>query len=94
MRAIASDVAPSGRAADMRRQVPVEFLLAGRVSEIDAALATISAKTLQGPIVGTDALCSTHREQITRLVAAYAVPAIYDSALPVAAGGRMSCGAS
>jgi putative ABC transport system substrate-binding protein len=89
-----ADIRALIEAAARSLHVSVEFVFAGSVTDIEAAFGTISAKKLQGLVVGTDAFFSTHRAKIIRLAAEHSVPAIYDSAIQVAEGGLMSYGAS
>lgn len=90
----ATDVRASVEAAARSLHVSVEFLIAGSTIDIDAAFGTISARKLQGLVVGTDPFFSTHRGQIIKLAAEHAVPAIYDSDIQVTEGGLMSYGTS
>jgi len=60
--------------------------------EIATAFEEIAKRRTGALIVTTDPLFSSQREQLTKLAARYALPAIYDSSEFTAAGGLMSYG--
>jgi putative ABC transport system substrate-binding protein len=89
-----ADVKSSIENAAQSISQPVHILLAGTEVEIDSAFDEIIQSKIGGLLVVTDPLFSTHRDQIIRMAARRAVPAIYDSAIQVTEGGLMSYGTS
>jgi putative tryptophan/tyrosine transport system substrate-binding protein len=71
----------------------INVLNASTESQIDAAFATIVQQRADALIVGTDPLLLGQRDQLVRLAARHAVPAIYFSREFADAGGLMSYGA-
>jgi putative ABC transport system substrate-binding protein len=74
--------------------LPIEIVTARANSEIDTAFATLVEKRIDGFLISPDALFVTRREQILRLAARHAIPAMYHRREFVDAGGLMSYGSS
>jgi putative ABC transport system substrate-binding protein len=72
----------------------IHILEASTDREIEAAFDAVKRLNIDALVVGTDPFFSMRREQIGDLAKRYALPAIYDSRLQVAAGGLVSYGAS
>jgi putative ABC transport system substrate-binding protein len=65
---------------------------AGDVSGIDAAFAVMADQKIEALLVASDTFFFARRDQITRLAAHYALPAIYQLGEYAKAGGLMSYG--
>jgi putative ABC transport system substrate-binding protein len=76
------------------KEVRVDVLKASTETEIDAAFAALVELHAGALITTPDALFFRRREQLVALAARHAVPVIYTSRIPVAAGGLISYGAS
>jgi putative ABC transport system substrate-binding protein len=74
--------------------VQLPILKASTESEIDAAFATLVQRQAGALVVPSDPFFSTRREQIVRLAARHAVPAIYEFRSFARDGGLISYGAS
>src|SRR5215471_6518726 len=74
--------------------VQLQVLRASNEGEIDAAFATLVRLQIGGLLVGPTVVFFIQREQIFALASRYAVPAMYDTRLYVAAGGLISYGPS
>ncbi len=74
--------------------VQVEILNAGVESDFEPAFQAIVAQKMTGLLVGDDPFLLGQRDQLVRLAARNAVPAIYFSREFVDAGGLMSYGTS
>jgi putative ABC transport system substrate-binding protein len=72
----------------------IEFFDATTEREIEEAFSKIAQSKIGALVVSSNPFFSTAREKIIALAAHYAVPAIFDSRIQVAAGGLMSYGAS
>jgi len=72
----------------------IQKVIAGDVSALESAFATISQLRVDAVTVGTDGFFIARREQIAVLAARYAVPGIYPFPDFPAAGGFASYGAS
>jgi putative ABC transport system substrate-binding protein len=81
-------------AAARALQLELHVLRAGNEQEIDAAFEGLVRHRVAAFAVSADAFFSTRRDQLVRLAARYALPAIYEFRDFVAAGGLMSYGAS
>jgi putative ABC transport system substrate-binding protein len=84
-----------GQASDMLNSalalgIKLRLLEAGDEKGIEAALAVLSQNRPDGLLVGSDPLFDVHRDKIVALVAAAAIPAIYQFRDFTAAGGLMS----
>ncbi len=67
---------------------------ASNESEIDTAFATIAERRVGALLVASDPFFSNQREQLVKLAARHAMPAVYFSREFATAGGLMSYGAS
>jgi putative ABC transport system substrate-binding protein len=95
--ALINSNAPEGRAqgADMRAAAQslglnLRILEAGDERAIESAFATLAQDKADALVVGSDPLFSVHRDRLVTLVAAAAIPAIYQFRDFSAAGGLMS----
>ena len=75
-------------------KLQLHILRAGVESEIDAAFAALVDQKTDALIVDADQLFITQSENIARLAARYAIPAVYGFRSFPAAGGLISYGAS
>lgn len=76
------------------KKVRLHLLKAATETEIDAAAARLPELRAGGLLVADDPFFTSRREQIVKLAARYAIPAIYQWRDFVAAGGLMSYGVS
>ncbi len=95
--AIVNPNTPEGRgqAADMQSAaqglgINLRVLQAGNEREIEAVFAAMANDRVDALLVGSDPIYDVHRDKIVSLVAAAAVPAIYQFRDFAAAGGLMS----
>jgi putative tryptophan/tyrosine transport system substrate-binding protein len=72
----------------------INILNAGAANEFEPAFAAIADQKMAALLVGDDAFLQSQRDQLVRLAARHAVPAIYFSRDFVDAGGLMSYGPS
>jgi len=72
----------------------VNILNAGAESDLDPAFAAVVGQKMAGLLVGDDPFLLSQRDQLVRLAARHAVPAIYFSRDFANAGGLMSYGPS
>jgi putative ABC transport system substrate-binding protein len=86
----ARDVQTGGRALG----VQINILKAGNESDFGPAFEAIGEQKMMGLVIGDDPFLLGQRDQLVRLAASYAVPAIYFSREFVDAGGLMSYGTS
>jgi ABC-type uncharacterized transport system substrate-binding protein len=86
----ARDVQAGGRALG----VQINILKAGIESDFGPAFAAIGEQKMTGLVVGDDPFLLGQRDQLVRLAASHAVPAVYFSREFVDAGGLMSYGTS
>jgi putative ABC transport system substrate-binding protein len=84
------DLREAARAKGWRPQ----FLKAGSESEIDAAFENLDQRRAGGLVIDADAFFTSWRDQLVRLAARHAVPAIYPWREFVASGGLISYGPS
>jgi putative ABC transport system substrate-binding protein len=85
-----SDVQAGARSLGLQ----INVLNASTESQIDTAFATIVQQRADALVVGTDPFLLGQRDQLVRLAARHAVPALYFSREFVDAGGLMSYGAN
>jgi putative ABC transport system substrate-binding protein len=85
-----AEVEAAGRTIGLQ----IQKVIAGDVSALETAFATINQMHVDAVTVGTDGFFITRREQIATLAARYAVPGIYPFPDFPAAGGLASYGAS
>jgi ABC-type uncharacterized transport system substrate-binding protein len=71
-------------------QLPI--LKAGTEGEIDAALATLVQRRVDGLLVGSDPFFDSRHEQLVALASRYAIPTIYPWRIFADAGGLISYG--
>jgi putative ABC transport system substrate-binding protein len=72
----------------------LHILRAGDEREIDNAFATMMRERADALLVAADPFFTSRRDQIVKLAARYAIPAIYELREYAAAGGLMSYGTS
>jgi putative tryptophan/tyrosine transport system substrate-binding protein len=72
----------------------MHILKASSGREIEAAFASLAQIRTDAPIVGTDALFFSERDQVVSLASHHAIPAIYDTREFAAASGLISYGPS
>ena len=82
------------RAAASALGFQLSIINAGNEREIDIAFATSVERRVDALLVASDPFFSTRREQLVRLAARHAMPAVYFSREFATAGGLMSYGAS
>jgi putative tryptophan/tyrosine transport system substrate-binding protein len=87
---IMRDVPEASRAKGLQ----LHILKAGSDAEIDDALATLAQMHADALLVSSDALFTSHREQLVALTVRQAIPAIYSSREAAEAGGLASYGPS
>jgi putative tryptophan/tyrosine transport system substrate-binding protein len=78
------------RAAAQSLGLNLRILEAGDERAIESAFATLAQDKADALVVGSDPLFSVHRDRLVTLVAAAAIPAIYQFRDFSAAGGLMS----
>jgi putative ABC transport system substrate-binding protein len=71
---------------------PIQIAKASTGSEIDAAFAALAQQRAGAVLVAADTLFNTQRDQLVRLAAHHAIPAIYQFREFTAAGGLISYG--
>ena len=81
-------------AAAADRGVELKVINVASDAEFDAAFASLEGLKAGALIVQTDPLIDARREQLVRLAARYAIPAIYGFRVFAAAGGLISYGVS
>jgi putative tryptophan/tyrosine transport system substrate-binding protein len=84
------DVQVAGRTLGLQ----IAVLNAPSESDFDPAFASLVQQKIEGLLVGDDPFLQGHRDQLVRLAARHAVPAIYFSRDFADAGGLMSYGPS
>jgi putative ABC transport system substrate-binding protein len=72
----------------------IHVIKAGNEREIDSAFAELHHLRADALVVLSDPIYTNRRDQIAKLEASYAIPAIYPGREHVVAGGLMSYGAS
>ena len=72
----------------------IQILEASTDRDIEAAFDIVKRSNINALVVGTDPFFSMRRERIGDLAKRYAIPAIFNSRLQVAAGGLVSYGTS
>jgi putative tryptophan/tyrosine transport system substrate-binding protein len=77
-----------------RLNLKITIVDASTEREIDAAFATLANQHVGALVIGASAFLLGRREQIIRLAARHAIPAVYSNRDYVAAGGLMSYGNS
>jgi len=82
------------RRAAAAMPVRIEIVDASSASEIEAAFAEFAQSQVRGLVVAADAFFYDQRDEIARLAARHALPAIYELSGFVLAGGMMSYAAS
>ena len=78
------------RRAAAAMPVRIEIVNASSEGEIETAFAELTRSQVRGLVVGADAFFYDQRDQIARLAARHALPAIYELSGFVVAGGLMS----
>ena len=78
------------RRAAAAMPVRIEIVNASSEGEIETAFAELARSQVRGLVVGPDALFYDQRDEIARLAARHALPAIYELSGFVLAGGLMS----
>jgi ABC-type uncharacterized transport system substrate-binding protein len=86
----------AGNAEHAARGLNIKLLIlnASTEREIDAAFATLAEQHIGAVVIGTSPFLFSRREQIIRLAARHAIPALYPNRESVAGGGLMSYGNS
>jgi ABC-type uncharacterized transport system substrate-binding protein len=82
------------REAAHAKGVHLAILKAGVDGDFDTAFASLAELHAGAVVVGSDAFFFSRREELVRLAARHAVPAIYDAREFVVAGGLVSYGSS
>src|SRR5262245_6912926 len=82
------------RRAAAAMAAPIEIVNASSEGEIETAFAELTQSQVRGLVVGGDVFFYNQRDQIARLAARHALPAIYELSGFVFAGGLMSYAAS
>jgi putative tryptophan/tyrosine transport system substrate-binding protein len=73
-------------------ELELHVLNASSEGEFDAAVASVVQLRAGGLVIGTDALFTSHSEQLAALTVRHAVPAVYKGREFAAAGGLLSYG--
>ncbi len=93
-RAAADRIVPAVTAAARQKGLRLTVLRAGSEAEIETAFATLGQQHADGLLIGNDAFFNSRREECVALAARHRIPASYESAAAVRAGGLISYGAS
>lgn len=80
--------------AGAKMRLHIDILKAANAAEIDAAFATLAERHPDALLIGNDAFFNAERKRFVALAARSRIPASYESADAVRAGGLISYGAS